>query len=422
MLDIKMIRENLDAVKKGVTAKGVNINFDELIELDDKRKSLLGEVEQLKAERNKASKMIAVLKKEKKDASSAIEETRVIGDKISVLDKQVKENDENIRNIMLSIPNVPHESVPFGKDETENVSIRSWGEKREFDFKAKDHLQIAEDLDIIDFKRASKISGSGFPLYKGKGAILERALINYMLDFHSKNGFTEVMPPIMALPVAMEGTSQLPKMEEDMYYMEKDNLYMIPTAEVTITNMYREETLRAEDLPMYFAGYSPCFRREAGSYGKDTRGLLRLHQFNKVEMVKYVKPEDSMSELEDLVVRVETILKELKIPYHVLTLCTGDLSFGCSKCYDVETWAPAEGKYLEVSSCSKFDDFQARRMNLRFKRDSKSRPEFIHTLNGSGIATPRLMVSILETYQNEDGSITIPEVLRRYTGFDKIER
>ena len=422
MLDIKYIRENLETVKKGVAAKKVEIDFDLLMRLDQERRVLLQEVEVLKAERNKATKMIAELKKKKEDASAPINETREIGDKISLLDKDIKSKEEAIKNIMMNMPNLPHETTPIGKDENDNVVFKTCGVKKEFTFKPKDHLVLTEELGIMDFKRASRMSGAGFPLYIGKGATLERALINYMLDYHVKDGYTEIMPPIMALPSAMEGTSQLPKMEDDMYYCEKDDLYLVPTGEVTITNIYREETLNGNDLPMNFCGYTPSFRREAGSYGKDTRGLLRVHQFNKVEMVKLTKPDNSYDELEELVGRVEGILNELGIPYHVLLLCSGDLSFGAAKCYDIETWSPAENKYLEASSCSNFEDFQARRMNMRFRREQKAKPEFVHTLNGSGLATSRLMVSLLENNQNEDGSITVPEVLRKYTGFDIITK
>ncbi|MBN1968010.1 MAG: serine--tRNA ligase [Candidatus Delongbacteria bacterium] len=421
MLDIKYIRENPEIVKKGMEAKKTSIDIDGLLNLDQKRRDILGVVEELKAQRNKASKMIGILKSKGENADEAIKETGDIGDKITELDNEVKDIDNQIRDILLRMPNMPHETTPFGRNADDNVTTKTSGEIREFTFQPVDHLNLAEKLGIMDFKRASKISGSGFPLYMGKGAKLERALINFMLDYHIDNGFTEVIPPIVALPSSMEGTSQLPKMEEDMYYMPKDDLYLIPTAEVTITNIYRDETLKVEDLPRYLVGYTPCFRREAGSYGKDTRGLLRVHQFNKVEMVKFALPENSYNELEDLVRRVEEILTMLKIPYRILSLCSGDLSFGAAKCYDIETWSPAENKYLEASSCSNFEDFQARRMNLRFKRDQKSKPEFIHTLNGSGLATSRLMVSILETYQNEDGSITVPEVLRPYCGFDRID-
>ena len=420
MLDMKYIRENLEIVKEKVISKKVEIDFDKLMDLDKNRRENLGIVEELKAKRNKASKMIGILKKEKKDATEAMNETREIGNKISEFDNIIREINDNIRNIMLNIPNLPHDSVPVGKNEDDNETVKTAGDIKDFSFKIKDHIELTSDLNIMDFKRASKMSGSGFPLYLGKGATLERALISYMLDYHLQRGFTEVMPPILALPSAMEGTSQLPKLAEDMYHAGKDDLYLIPTAEVTITNIHSNEILNEKDLPIYYTGYTPCFRREAGSYGKETKGLLRVHQFNKVEMVKFVKPENSYDELDDLVNRVEGILNELKIPYRILLLCTGDLSFGAAKCFDIETWSPAEDKYLEASSCSNFVDFQSRRMNIKYRNPETKKAELIHTLNGSGLATSRLMVSILETYQNEDGSITVPEVLRKYTGFDKI--
>ncbi|MBN2789139.1 MAG: serine--tRNA ligase [Candidatus Delongbacteria bacterium] len=420
MLDIKYIRENPDEVKKRLETKNTIIDIDKLLKLDTDRRNLLGEVEQLKAERNKATQMIAQLKREKKDATEPITATREIGDNIAVLDGKIREIDVDIREIMMSIPNLPHDSVPVGKSEKENVTVKEVGEKRNFGFKVLDHIELTEKLGIMDFKRASRMSGSGFPLYIGKGAQLERALINYMLEFHIKDGYREVIPPIVALPSAMEGTSQLPKLKDDMYYSERDDIYLIPTGEVTLTNIHREEMLDVKELPINYTGYTPCFRREAGSYGKETKGLLRVHQFNKVEMVKFVRPETSYDELEELLKRVEGILGELKIPYRVLELCTGDLSFGAAKCYDIETWSPAEDKYLEASSCSNFEDFQARRMNIRYRPEPKAKPEFIHTLNGSGLATSRLMVSLMEHYQNEDGSITVPEVLRKYTGFDLI--
>ncbi len=421
MLDIKYIRENPDKVKAGIKSKKVEIDIDGLLELDRKRRDILGEVEVLKAERNKATNLIAELKKNKQNADDAVLKSREIGDRIVGYDNDLRDVEKNIKDIMMTIPNLPHESVPLGGGAEDNVEARQGGIKREFTFTPKDHIQLTEKLGIMDFKRASRMSGSGFPLYVGKGATLERALINFMLEYHIKDGFVEVMPPIVTLPHAMEGTGQLPKLKEDMYYCEKDDLYLIPTAEVTITNMHREEIINGENLPMYYVGYTPCFRREAGSYGKDTKGLLRVHQFNKVEMVKFVKPETSYNELEDMVKRVEGILDALKIHYRILLLCTGDLSFGAAKCYDIETWSPAENKYLEASSCSNFVDFQARRMDLRYRPEPGAKPEFLHTLNGSGLATSRLMVSILEHYQNEDGSITVPEVLRKYTGFDVIK-
>lgn len=422
MIDIRLVREQFDFVKKAVESKNTSIDFDKLKELDNRRRELLQETESLKSVRNKASKEIGALKKQGKSADSVMAEMKEISGKIAELDSKVKAVEEETHEIMMKIPNLPHSSTPFGKSEKDNVEHKVVDDnRRTFTFKPKDHLTLAESLGIMDFKRASKISGSGFPLYVGKGAILERALINFMLDYHISEGFTEVIPPILALPQSMEGTSQLPKLKDDMYHDEKDDLYLIPTAEVTITNIHREEILTAEELPIRYTGYTPCFRREAGSYGKDTRGLLRVHQFNKVEMVKIVPPDNSYDELEDLVSRVEHILTVLKIPYRVLLLCTGDLSFGAAKCYDIETWSYAEDKYLEASSCSNFEDFQSRRMNLRFRRDANSKPEFCHTLNGSGLATSRLMVSILEHYQNEDGSITVPEALRKYTGFDLID-
>ena len=421
MLDIKYIRENPDKAKAGIQSKKVSIDIDLLLDLDKKRREILGQAESLKAERNTVTKLISAMRGKGDEAEKAKENSRLIGEKISKLDYDQRYTEKEIRDIMLTIPNLPHESVPLGKSAGDNVVVKETGDKRNFGFKPKDHLELTEKLGIMDFKRASRMSGSGFPLYIGKGATLERALINYMLDFHIKDGYKEIIPPIMALPSAMEGTSQLPKLQDDMYFCEKDDLYLIPTGEVTITNIHREEIMSTDKLPLYYVGYTPCFRREAGSYGKETKGLLRVHQFNKVEMVKFVKPETSYDELEDLVKRVEGILGELKIPYRVLLLCTGDLSFGAAKCYDIETWSPAEDKYLEASSCSNFVDFQARRMDLRYRPEPGAKPEFLHTLNGSGLATSRLMVSILEQYQNEDGSITVPEVLRKYTGFDLID-
>ncbi|MBN2856824.1 MAG: serine--tRNA ligase [Candidatus Delongbacteria bacterium] len=421
MLDIKYIRENPDKVKAGLKSKKVNIDIDLLLDLDKKRREILGQAESLKAERNTVTKLISAMRGKGDEAEKAKENSRIIGEKISKLDYDLRYTEKEIKDIMLTMPNLPHESVPVGISAEDNIEVRVVGEKKDFGFKPKDHLELTEKLGIMDFKRASRMSGSGFPLYIGKGATLERALINYMLDYHIKDGYKEIIPPIMALPSAMEGTSQLPKLQDDMYYCEKDDLYLIPTGEVTITNIHREEIMNADKLPVYYVGYTPCFRREAGSYGKETKGLLRVHQFNKVEMVKFVKPETSYDELEDLVKRVEGILSELKIPYRVLELCTGDLSFGAAKCYDIETWSAAENKYLEASSCSNFVDFQARRMDLKYRPEPGAKPEFIHTLNGSGLATSRLMVSILEHYQNEDGSITVPEVLRKYTGFDVID-
>ncbi|MFO7810574.1 MAG: serine--tRNA ligase [Candidatus Delongbacteria bacterium] len=421
MLDIKFIRENPEKVREGIKSKKVNIDIELLLDLEKKRREVLKKVEDLKAERNTLTKLISAMRGKGEEAEKAKENSRIIGEKVSKLDSDLRFTEANIKDIMLSIPNLPHDSVPKGKDADDNVLVKEAGSKRNFEFEPKDHLELTEDLKIMDFKRASRMSGSGFPLYIGKGATLERALINYMLDLHVKDGYKEIIPPVMALSSSMEGTSQLPKLKDDMYFCEKDDLYLIPTGEVTITNIHREELMHADKLPLYYVGYTPCFRREAGSYGKETKGLLRIHQFNKVEMVKFVKPETSYDELEDLVKRVEKILLELDLPYRILELCTGDLSFGAAKCYDIETWSAAEKKYLEASSCSNFTDFQARRMDLRYRPEPGAKPEFLHTLNGSGLATSRLMVSILEHYQNDDGTITVPQVLRKYTGFDVID-
>lgn len=421
MLDLKLIRENPDAVKAGLKAKNAQIDIDQLLSLDVRRREILAEVEVLKAERNKSSKLIGELKKNGQNTDKAMKTTGEIGSKIENLDKEHKAVESDMHEIMIRIPNLPHSSVPVGNPD-EFVITKVAGKKPEFTFKPLPHYELGENLDILDFKRSAKISGSGFPLYKGKGAILERALLNFMLDFHQRKNFTEIIPPIMVTADSMFGTSQLPKMKDDMYYCSGDDLYLIPTAEVSITNMHKDEILSYSELPLNYAGYTPCFRREAGKYGKDTRGLRRMHQFNKVEMVKIVAPETSYAELENLVTSVEEILTELGIHYRLKLLSSEDLSFGAAKCYDIETWAPGEDEFLEASSCSNFEDFQARRMNTKFRRSAGGKVEFVHTLNGSGIATSRLLVSIMETYQNADGSITVPEVLRKYTGFDKIEK
>lgn len=419
MLDIKYIRENTDKVKVGLKSKKAEIDIDGLLDLDKRRRDILGEVEVLKAERNKATILISELKRKKENADEMVLKSREIGEKITGLDNDLGDVEKNIRDIMITIPNLPHSSVPVGNPD-EWIITKIAGKKPEFAFKPLPHYELGENLDILDFRRSAKISGSGFPLYKGKGAILERSLLNFMLDFHQRKNFTEIIPPIMVTADSMFGTGQLPKMKDDMYYCGGDDLYLIPTAEVSITNMHRDEILSYQELPLNYAGYTPCFRREAGKYGKDTRGLRRMHQFNKVEMVKIVAPETSYAELENLVTSVEEILMELGIHYRIKLLSTEDLSFGAAKCYDIETWAPGEEEFLEASSCSNFEDFQARRMNTKFRRSAGEKVEFVHTLNGSGIATSRLMVSIMEHYQNEDGSITVPEVLRIYTGFDVI--
>ncbi len=425
MLDIKLIRENPELVKKGIENKNEKSRVDEILELDKTRRELITKSEDLKAKKNQVSQEVGKLKKAGEDATEIIAEMKSVADEIKMLDEQLNKVQSDLDDILMYIPNLPHESVPVGKTSNENIEVRQWLPKG-FSFKSEentlDHIELGKKLKILDFERGAKISGSGFPLYLGKGATLERALINFMLDYHLQNhGFSEVFPPFMVNRDSMKGTGQLPKMADDMYHIEKDELYPIPTAEVPITNIYRNEILEENQLPIKYVGYSACFRREAGSYGKDSKGFLRVHQFNKVEMVKFVKPEDSYNELEMLVNDAEDILKELKIPYRILLLCTGDLSFSAAKCYDIETWSPAEDKWLEASSCSNFENFQARRANIRFRNEKTKKPEFVHTLNGSGLATSRLMVSILENYQTPEGKIIVPKVLQKYTGFEIID-
>lgn len=423
MLDLKFIRENPDLVKKGLANKNEMGDVDRILELDEKRREILQEVERLKHQRNEFSQQVSVLKKEGKPADEIIAKTREVSQKIKSLDGELAEVEEQLAYELDRVANLPHSSVPVGKTAEDNVLVSAWGKMPEFDFEISDHLEIAERLDLFDFPRGSKITGRGFPVYKGKGAQLERALINFMLDTHIKqHGYTEIFPPFLANAASMRGTGQLPKLQEDMYYCEKDDLYLIPTAEVPVTNLHRDEILMAEQLPIKYCAYTACFRREAGSWGKDTRGFLRLHQFNKVELVKIVPPENSYDELEKLLKDACHILELLNIPYRVMALCTGDLSFAAAKCYDIEVWSPAEKKWLEASSCSNFEDFQARRMNLRFRRSANAKPEFPHTLNGSGLATSRLMVALLENNQTDEGSVMIPEALRPYTGFSILKR
>ncbi len=416
MLDLRFIRENFELVKEGIKNKGEKVAIDNFLELDKNRRQIVSEVDNLKHRRNLVSDEIGKLKKENKDARDLILEMKTVSEKIKILDSKIQNIENEIYNIIITIPNIPHPSVPVG-DESHNKLIKSWGEIQEYDFPLKDHLELGKDLDILDFLRASKISGGGFPLYKGLGARLERALINFMLDLHiDKHGYTEIFPPFLANRESMFGTGQLPKLEEDMYLCSSDDIFLIPTAEVPLTNIHRNEILDVSKLPLYYTAYSACFRREAGSYGKDTKGFLRVHQFNKVEMVKIVKPETSYDELETLLKDAEEVLQLLELPYRVVVLASGDLSFAGAKCYDIEIWAPAEKKFLEVSSCSNFEDFQARRTGIRFRRTKGSKSEFVHTLNGSGVATPRLFVALLETYQTDEGSVIIPEVLRKYMG------
>ena len=425
MLDIKYIRENPEAVRQGIKNKNEKDRVDEILTLDEKRRKIISEVEELKAKKNQVSSKIPQMKKAGEDTTQIFAEMKTVSDKITELDNQLKNIETELNSILMFIPNLPHSSVPVGKTAEQNVEVRKWipdGFSYEKKAKTLDHIELGKKLNILDFERGAKVSGSGFPVYVGKGATLERALINFMLDYHlAHHNYREVFPPFLVNRESMLGTGQLPKMEDDMYAIEKDGLYPIPTAEVPITNLHRDEMLAEKDLPIRYVGYSACFRREAGSYGKESKGFLRVHQFNKVEMVKIVKPETSYDELENLVNDAEDILKALKIPYRILMLCTGDLSFSAAKCYDIETWSPAEQRWLEASSCSNFEDFQARRASIRFKREGEKKPEFVHTLNGSGLATSRLMVSLLETYQTSDGTVIVPEVLQKYTGFSEIK-
>lgn len=432
MLDLKFIRENSELVKQGIKNKNEKDTVDDVLKLDEERRSLILKTDELKAKRNQVSAKVPQMKKAGEDVSAVLAEMKQVSDQITKLDTSLKSVEEKVEKLLLFIPNMPHQSVPVGKSAEDNIEIRQWlpegfsfGQNKKF----LDHTELGKKLGILDFERGAKVSGSGFPFYMGKGATLERALINYMLDIHiNQHNYKEVFPPFLVNKESMLGTGQLPKMEEDMYAIEKDGLYPIPTAEVPITNLHRDEMLSEKDLPVRYVGYSACFRREAGSYGKEAKGFLRVHQFNKVEMVKIVKPETSYDELENLVKDAEDILQALKVPYRILMLCTGDLSFNAAKCYDIETWSPAENKWLEASSCSNFEDFQARRAKIRFKREidpAKSgagkKPEFVHTLNGSGLATSRLMVSILENYQTSEGTVKVPEVLQKYTNFDIID-
>ncbi len=417
MFDLKFIRENKDIVRNAIQNKNESLNLDELLKLDEKRREIISEVEELKHQKNLFNQKIALLKKEKKASQEEIEKTKEISQHIFSLDDSLKDLEEEIDKLLLRVPNIPHPSVPVGFDENSNVVIRSWGELPEFSFEPKPHWEIGELLGILDLARGAKLSGSGFYTLKGKGALLERGLINFMLDLHTKkHNYKEIWSPFVVNRACMIGTGQLPKLEEDMYLCEKDDLFLIPTAEVPVTNLHRDEILKSEDLPIYYVASTPCFRREAGSYGKDTRGILRVHQFDKVELVKLVKPEESYAELEKLVLDAEEVLQLLKIPYRVRLLCTGDLSFAAAKCYDLEAWAPGVKKYLEVSSCSNYEAFQARRIGIKFKPDPKSKPEYVHTLNGSGIALARTVAAILENFQTEKGTVILPEILRPYLG------
>lgn len=421
MLDINFIRNNPDKVKQAIALKHENAaSIDQILEVDTQRRAMIHACEQLKSKRNEKSKEVSELKKKGLDASKIIEETKKIGDDIKSIDEKLKELDSQITNLMLRIPNIPAADVPIGKDEKDNVVVKTWGQRKTFDFTPLPHWELGSILNILDTERASKISGSGFILLKGLGAKLERALFSFMLDVHTReHGYTELFPPFLVTRTTMTGTGQLPKLEEDMYRTAADDLFLVPTAEVPVTNIHRDEILSYKDLPIYYTAYTPCFRREAGSYGKDTRGIIRVHQFNKVELVKLVKPETSYDELESLLGNAERILQLLGLEYRVAKLSTGDMSFAAAKCYDIEVWAPGLNKFLEVSSCSNFEDFQARRINIRF-RDEDGKLRFVHTLNGSGLALPRTVIALLETYQQKDGSIVIPDILQPYMGGIKV--
>ncbi|MBL7649808.1 MAG: serine--tRNA ligase [Candidatus Hydrogenedentes bacterium] len=415
MLDIKLIRQDPEAVTAALAKRGGSFAIDQVLEEDAKRRTLVYEMEQLRAEQNVASEAIGAAKKAKQDASVAIAAMKTIKDRIAVLEEQVREVDATLADLLLGIPNLPDESLPVGTSDADNREERKWGEIPKFDFEPKDHVAIGEALGLLDFECAAKLTGARFCLSRGAGARLERALINFMLDTHTgQHGYTEILPPFMVNSQSMQGTGQLPKFAADGFRITDTDYWLIPTAEVPVTNIHRDEILSDSDLPIYYAAYTPCFRSEAGAYGKDTRGMIRQHQFNKVEMVKFTRPEDSWDELEKLTNNAEAILQALGLPYRVMTLCTGDLGFSAAKTYDLEVWLPGQSAYREISSCSNFTDYQARRANIRFKRDKK--PEFVHTINGSGLAVGRTLVAVLENYQQADGSVIVPEVLRGYMG------
>jgi len=420
MLDLKFVRNNPDVVKEALAKRNADINLDDFLRKEEKRRQIIYEVEQLKAERNKVSEEVARLKKSGQSAEDVIRQMREVSQRIKELDENLADIESSMQQILYLIPNIPHQSVPVGKDESSNVEVRRWGTPRKFDFEPLAHFDLGEKHDILDFGRAGKVTGARFTFYKGLGAKLERALINFMLDKHTQKGYTEVFPPFIVNRQSMIGTGQLPKFEEDAFKIENTDYFLIPTAEVPVTNIHRDEILDADRLPLYYCAYSGCFRAEAGAAGRDTRGLIRQHQFNKVELVKFALPENSYDELEKLTADAEAILQELELPYRVVTLCTGDLGFSSAKTYDIEVWLPSFNDYREISSCSNFEDFQARRANIRFRRSPKEKPEYVHTLNGSGLAVGRTVAAILENYQEKDGRIRIPEALRPYMGVEYI--
>ncbi|MGI5892460.1 MAG: serine--tRNA ligase [Bacillota bacterium] len=425
MLDVKFVRANPQIVEEALQKRGGKISLGSFLNLEEQRRQVLMKVEEMKAKRNANSKQIGKMKQAGADQSAVAaikEEMRILGDEIAELDDKLRQIEADLQHDLLNIPNIPHQSVPVGVDESANQLIRQWGQIGEFDFTPKPHWEIGENLDILDFARGAKISGARFTVYKGLGAKLERAVINFFLDLHTqKHGCTEIFPPFMVNSDSMQGTGQLPKFKEDMFHIEGSDYYLIPTAEVPVTNLFSNEILENEQLPIYYTAYSACFRAEAGAAGRDTRGLIRQHQFNKVELIKFVHPENSYDELEKLTNDAEDALQKLGLPYQVVCLSTGDMGFSSAKTYDLEVWLPSFSCYREISSCSNFEDFQARRANIRFRRDSKSKPEFLHTLNGSGLAVGRTVAAILENYQQANGSVKVPEVLMPYMGCDIIK-
>ena len=421
MLDIKRIRNNPEEIVEALKKRRGEYPIQKLLDTDEKRREVIQKVESMKAEQNKLSKQVPQMKKNGEDTTELFKNLKKLSDDIKNLDDDLKNIDEEIREYLMEIPNTPNKDVPVGLDDTENLEMRKWGEPRKFDFDIKAHWDLGVDLDILDFERATKISKSRFSVFKGKGARLERALMNFMVDLHTdKQGYTEMNTPVLMSPSAMMGTGQIPKFKEDMFYCEKDDMYLAPTAEVPVTNLLGGEILEQGSLPIYYTAFTQCFRREAGSAGRDTRGLIRNHQFEKVEMVKFVEPATSYDELEKLTNNAEEILQLLEIPYRVVRLCSGDLGFSSAMTYDVEVWMPSYNRYVEISSCSNFEDFQARRANIRY-RDENNKPQYVHTLNGSGLAIGRCFAAVIENYQQADGSIKIPEVLQKYTGFDIID-
>lgn len=422
MLDMKFVRENPELVMDAMRKRNANVNLDEFLELEKKRRELTLQVEALKSQRNAASQEIGKMKKAGENADAQMAEVRALGDKIAEDDKELKDIEARLKEILMTIPNMPAADTPVGSSDADNPVVRTWREPAKFAFEPQAHWDIGEKLNILDVERAGKVSGARFTFYRGLGSRLERSIINFFLDIHTgENGYTEFVPPFIVNKDSMQGTGQLPKFAEDMFKLEGLDYYLIPTAEVPITNLHRDEILSGDDLPLYYTAYSACFRAEAGSAGRDTRGLIRQHQFNKVELVKFTKPEDSWDELEKLTANAEKVLQLLELPYRVVRLCTGDIGFSSAATYDLEVWLPAANCYREISSCSNFLDFQARRANIRFRRDTKSKPEFVHTLNGSGVAVGRTVAAILENYQQADGSVIVPKVLRPYMGCDVIE-